>query len=327
MTCYRPQPATQAYNFLTKSWSQPRLVYPSGRDSDGSRFFPPQLYDFSDVRTKSPEHRYITLPCGLCFGCRMDNSRMWALRMMHEARYHEDNYFITLTYADDALPAGSDLDYRDLDLFWKKARHEFQTPARPFKYFACGEYGDRTLRPHYHFAGFDFKIDDLRPFKQTASGWYFLSERLREVWKHGHVIVAPLDWDCAAYISRYVTKKMHGATKRYKDTFDPETGEVHAYTVERAFQSKGLGLPWYEANKDEVWNLDGCLFKGQYLVKPPRYYYKRLQDEDPEKAALIRERRIADRGVVSQIDNDRDKELLYSMEARRLQLQTLKRSL
>lgn len=326
MPCYRPQPAQMGYNFLTKKWSKPLLTYPLYRSSDGARVFPRPYYDSSDIGSRSPASRYVTLPCGLCFGCRMDNARMWSLRMMHEARYHENNFFVTLTYDDASLPPDADLRYRDLRLFFVNARHHFQTAAKPFKYFACGEYGDKTLRPHYHFAGFDFKIDDLRPFKQTASGWYFLSESLRSIWKHGHVIVAPLQWDCAAYIARYVTKKMHGSNLRDKGTFDPDTGELDLYTIERAFQSKGLGLPFYEDHHDEIWDLDACLFKGQYLVKPPRYYFKQLEKSDPVKASLIKEKRMADKPLVV-IDETRDKELLYEMEARRLQMQTLKRSL
>lgn len=129
-------------------------------------------------------------------------------------------------------------------VFFVNARHHFQVAGSPFKYFACGEYGDKSLRPHYHFAAFDFVLDDLRPLHGAPRGQYFISESLREVWKYGHVLVAPLEWDSASYIARYVTKKMHGANIRTKMTYDSDTGEIDTYTVERAFQSKGLGLPF-----------------------------------------------------------------------------------
>lgn len=327
MPCYRPQPATQAYNVLTKKWSVPRLVYPIRRYADGAREFVPQLRDFSNLATKSPEHRSITLPCGLCFGCRIDNARSWSLRMMHQSRYHDANYFITLTYAPEHMPPDGDLRYKDLQNFFKRARHEFQTAAKPFKYFACGEYGDQNLRPHYHFAGFDFKLDDLRHFKNVGGSDYFLSDALRECWGFGHVIVGALEYDSAAYIARYVTKKMHGSNVRDKGTFDPETGEVDLYTVERAFQSKGLGLPFYQQHHREIWDLDACLFNRKYLVKPPRYYMKQLIKSDPDKAASVMEARRLKHGVFEHIDVERDRELLYQMKARRLQMQTLKRSL
>ena len=36
--------------------------------------------------------------CGQCLGCRLDRSRMWAIRIVHEASLHDDNCFLTLTY-------------------------------------------------------------------------------------------------------------------------------------------------------------------------------------------------------------------------------------
>lgn len=326
MPCYRPQPATMGYNPLSKKWSRPRILYPNARAEDGARSFPKAIGDTSSVFFRCPEHRYTTLPCGVCFGCRTSNARDWSLRMMHTSRYASSSYFVTLTYSDDYMPDNGMLDYRDLQLFFKNARHYFQDENQPFKYFACGEYGDKTLRPHYHFAGFNFKFDDLRPFKQTKSGWYYLSQSLREVWEHGHVIVAPLTWQSAAYIARYVTKKMHGANRRYLDEHDPLTGEFLPFPVERAFQSKGLGLDWYNDNHKEIWDLDGCLYNNKYLVKPPRYYMKQLEKADPAKALFIKEQRLKDQPFTF-LDQERDKELLYSMEATRLQMQTLHRSL
>lgn len=322
MTCYRPQPALQSYNHLSRTWSRPKILYPENRYADGARVFRRQFGDFSDVRTRHIKQRYITLPCGVCFGCRCDNSRMWSLRMMHEHRYHDHNYFLTLTYSDENLPPGAVLQYRDLQKFWKSARHVFQDPQSPFKYFACGEYGDKSLRPHYHAAVFDFRIPDLRPYKRVGGGWYFLSDALRKCWGHGHVIVADLSWQSAAYIARYVTKKMHGANVRDRGTFDPVTGEVDLFPVERAFQSNGLGKPFYEEFADQIWEKDACLFNGKYLIKPPRYYLKLLADSDPDAALAIKERRQADHAPQF-IDFDRDKELLYVMQAKKLHMQTL----
>ena len=35
--------------------------------------------------------------CGQCLGCRLDHSRMWAIRIVHEAMLYDENSFITLT--------------------------------------------------------------------------------------------------------------------------------------------------------------------------------------------------------------------------------------
>ena len=46
----------------------------------------------------------IKLPCGQCFGCRLEHSRMWAMRCMNEKRVcNGDSSFVTLTYDDAHL--------------------------------------------------------------------------------------------------------------------------------------------------------------------------------------------------------------------------------
>lgn len=323
MTCFRPQYAVQHYSRSEGKFLQPRIKYPVRTGDDGARQFARQSLQWPYQDSKE-----INLPCGVCFGCRMDNSRMWSLRMMHEAKFSSSSYFVTLTYRPEALPLYGNLNYDHLEKFWKKARHEFAFDGTKLGYFACGEYGDKSLRPHYHFAGFDWNITDLRLFKETDHGPYFLSDHLADVWGHGNVIVAQLDWMTAAYCARYVTKKMRGKNLRFlpDECADPVTGEVPSFKVERAFQSQGIGLRWYEANADEVWNLDGCLYNNQYMVTPPRYYFKQLEKHDPERAAIVKLKRIAEHPFEF-IDIEKDRELLYQMEARRLQLATLKREL
>lgn len=332
MVCYRPQAAHQSWNYLNNSWGKVRINYPVFVAHDGARSWSySPIGDFSNLKHRRQLVRNITVPCGVCFGCRIDNSRMWSLRMMHEKRYHDQNYFLTLTIAPEFMPPDCDLDYSYLIKFWKNARHLFQVPGRPFKYFACGEYGDKNFRPHFHAAVFDFDIPDLRFFKKVSDHDYFTSNALTECWGYGHVIVGSLEYDSAAYIARYVTKKMRGSNVRSKDTFDPETGEYDLYTVERAFQSKGLGLPFYLQHSREIWDLDACLYGGKYLVKPPRYYFKKLLESDPALASDILQRRLDKRVLegthFDRLDEERDRELLYQMEARRLHMSSLKRSL
>ena len=43
------------------------------------------------------------LPCGRCIGCRLDRSKQWAIRLMHEAQQHNKNSFITLTLNEQTL--------------------------------------------------------------------------------------------------------------------------------------------------------------------------------------------------------------------------------
>ena len=93
----------------------------------------------------------LTLPCGQCIGCRLERSRSWAVRCVHEAYMYDDNCFITLTYDNDNLPLTGDglptLDRDAVTLFLKRLRFRFPHTIR---YFGCGEYGDKLSRPHYH---------------------------------------------------------------------------------------------------------------------------------------------------------------------------------
>ena len=41
------------------------------------------------------------VPCGQCIGCRLERSRQWAIRCVHEASLHPINCFITLTYSPE----------------------------------------------------------------------------------------------------------------------------------------------------------------------------------------------------------------------------------
>ena len=57
------------------------------------------------VNNSSAQHRkylfdttgkFIVLPCGQCYACRIAKSREWAARCVLEAKMHDDNCFITL---------------------------------------------------------------------------------------------------------------------------------------------------------------------------------------------------------------------------------------
>lgn len=94
MTCFHP---IQAY-----------------RDGDG-----PVL--FHDTGKGRP----IKIPCGQCIGCRLERSRQWAMRCVHEASLHLDNCFITLTYNDQHIPSDAGLRLRDYQLFMKRLRKAY----------------------------------------------------------------------------------------------------------------------------------------------------------------------------------------------------------
>ena len=67
------------------------------------------------------------------------------MRLLHELEYWDKATFITLTYAPEHLPEKSSLKPDDLQKFWKRLRKELKD--KKIKYFACGEYGEKKIKP------------------------------------------------------------------------------------------------------------------------------------------------------------------------------------
>lgn len=141
--------------------------------------------------------------CGQCVPCRSKKRREWVHRMMLEAAQYKDNAFVTVTYDEQSLPQGLNVDPRTLSLFIKRLRKT----GLKFRYFGCGEYGDYSLRPHYHIALFGFPscswgITRKRDFCCDTC------ERVKRAWGFGQVMLGTLEPKSMAYVAGYVTKKM-----------------------------------------------------------------------------------------------------------------------
>lgn len=128
--------------------------------------------------------------CGQCLHCRINARRLWAHRLMLEVGQHAESSFVTLTYADEHLPANGSLDPESLTLFLKRLRKSIGK----FRYYAVGEYGDRTERPHYHLFLFGVPLA--------------LAVQVQECWRFGHIHAGTCTEHSASYIAGYVTKKL-----------------------------------------------------------------------------------------------------------------------
>lgn len=220
--------------------------------------------------------------CGRCAGCRLRRSRDWALRCMHEASQHEQSSFLTLTYSDEHLPEDGSLDVREWQLFAKRVRKR----VGPFRFFHCGEYGDRYGRPHYHACvfGLDFS-GDRRLWKTSGGHRLYVSPTLDELWGRGHALIGDVTYDSAAYVARYCLKKRHGdgAEEHYG-------GRKPEYcTMSRR---PGLGRGWYERFGNEVREWDEVIANG-VPRRPPKFYDSLFEMTDPEGYDAVMERRRA----------------------------------
>lgn len=155
-----------------------------------------------------------TVPCGKCRECRMEYAKQWANRMVLEMQDWPKNLFFTATYNNDNLPYDVSsgmptLDKRDVQLFMKRLRREFE--PRCIRFYFAGEYGTKTHRPHYHAILFNLGLDDfpdrkIHSYNELKQPLYY-SPTLERIWSHGFILMSDVSWKTCNYVARYVDKK------------------------------------------------------------------------------------------------------------------------
>lgn len=217
--------------------------------------------------------RSLSLACGQCVGCRLERSRQWAVRCVHESQLHERNAFVTLTYAPASLPPGGSLLYRDFQLFMKRLRKHAR---RPVRFFCCGEYGPMLARPHFHACLFGFDFDDKVFFKKGGlNSDIHTSETLARLWPSGFATVGAVCFESAAYAARYIVDKITG------DLAPAHYGGLTPEFVHMSLKP-GIGAGWYKRFKSDVFP-HGMVVSRGFEAQSPKYYdrlYKRESELD-----------------------------------------------
>jgi hypothetical protein len=240
----------------------------------------------TDKEYHTPNYTGLEIPCGTCILCREEQARQTAVRIHHEAMTWERNSFITLTYRDENLPPHGSLQYRDLETFWKRLRKQIGK----LRYYAVGEYGDRTLRPHYHACIFGHDFTEGGIISNTTPHRLWVNLDLNKCWGLGDVRVGALTFETARYTASYVTKKLRSKQKYVR--VDDETGELIAVEQPRAFMSKNLGKAWWESYGHQLKDHDHVIINGR-KQKPPKAYDRWLLEEgDIQKIEEIKRKRI-----------------------------------
>ncbi len=241
-----------------------------------------------------------TVACGHCIGCRLDKAKDWAIRSTHEAQMHEANCFITLTYSDSSLPPDESLTPKHFTLFMRRLR---KTTKKKIRYLHCGEYGStcpkhekkdcpecgKLQRPHYHALLFGIDFEDKTQWKIRNGHQTYRSEKLETTWPKGNSEIGNVSFESAAYVAKYATKKITGdnANAHY-EKIDTMTGEVYQVRPEYITMSRrpGIGKTWYDKYKHDLFPRDECVIDGR-IMKPPRYYAKMYEQENPEEYKRI----------------------------------------
>lgn len=238
----------------------------------------------------------VSIPCGRCIGCRLDYSRQWADRMTLEYETTGKAVFVTLTYNNDHVPCVTD-EYGELigytlkkdhfQKFMKRLRSRKEFEDREIRFFASGEYGSQTFRPHYHailfgldledFLGIDhdkWKIQKFNELKQPI----YISDSLTDIWQNGFTCISPVSWNTFAYVARYVIKKAFGEKEPV-----PELENEFSLMSRRP----GIGSKYFEIHGI---NLEQLFYYAQNKKIPiPRYYKKLLEKDDPDMYNKLKE--------------------------------------
>jgi len=205
----------------------------------------------------------------------------------------DENCFITLTYAPEHLPKDKSIEKRTLQLFIKRLRKHLK--GKEIKFYACGEYGDKKGRPHYHACifGHDFKDKVLFRFnnsgdnkgyvKQGINSPLYTSPTLERLWRFGFSTIGEVTIESAGYVARYILKKITGekANEYYQNK-----------TPEFALMSRrpGIGKKWFKKYHTDVYPKDFFTING-VKCKPPRYYDDLLKKRNPDLHIRIKKKR------------------------------------
>ena len=265
MACYHPIPALQEGSGQPKLWP---LRDEGGRPTAN-----------------------LALPCGTCLGCQSARATQWAHRCSHEASRTPYNTFLTLTYDDKHLPTNGHLDARALTLFVKRlrkcvSRHSGDIrsdSSTNVRYFACGEYGSQTERPHYHALLFNCAF----PPQEKVSKDLYAADILRELWPYGDHRFGTATPAAANYIAQYSLKKQRrNKGARHDDGYNgegyaDEDGVWHPKPAPflRMSLKPAIGTEWLKEYAPDLQH--GYLVENGRKFAIPRTYKEKLKEMFP----------------------------------------------
>ena len=204
------------------------------------------------------------VPCQQCMPCRINKGRVWTARiLMEQATTPFYCWFVTLTYNDENLPTTAD----GVSTLRKKAlRHWIKVQRRRFRfrYYAVGEYGDVSKRPHFHLAVFPQEDFDIAALCAT--------------WRHGFSSFSEMQGKRARYLAQYTTKKLTAHDdKRLERDQEPEfrisstcpgLGAAFASLVARQYRSPaGQKIIEERGDVERTFRIDGKVYPlGNYVL-------------------------------------------------------------
>lgn len=275
-------------------------------------------------RKASKEYATFQLPCGKCIECRLEYARTWAIRAVHEAKMHEHNCFVTLTYDSEHLKSEK-LIYSDWQAFAKKLRdkifrdfvaekfgpkywssltplekkqfrkdHKNELSKTNIGIFVTGEYGDEGKRPHWHACIFNWAPNDgIFKYNNHNGDPCYSSKTLSELWGNGICEYGAVTFQSAGYVARYAAKKLsHG-----------RDGEHDYEPISKKSSKNAIGKSFYKKYFENIFDLGSVILPDGTQCSIPRTYERWLAKDNPEKFRLYLQRQKTKRLEVASINN------------------------
>lgn len=217
----------------------------------------------------------LSVPCGKCEPCLLRRVSGWSFRLVKEG-VRTPSFFVTYTYDTASVPLTPrgfmSLDRRVFPAFMKRLRKSYAirrgrkwdySVVPRIRYYLCGEYGSKGMRPHYHAIMFA----DLSTAFQLND---FLA-RLQSHWTYGGIFVGH---DCSAAAIGYTLKYMMKPSKIPLHKNDDRIPEFQLC-------SKRLGMDYLTPSMRDWHRVD--LSDRYYIPLPqggkiamPRYYKEKI---------------------------------------------------
>lgn len=217
------------------------------------------------------------VPCGICSICKSRRVSAWSFRLQQEDKISISSQFVTLTYDTKNINftrrGFTTLSKRDLQLFFKRLRIAHVRTKKSdsgnnssstgnnerlgIRYYACGEYGSKSKRPHYHIILFNAD-----------------SSLIPSCWDKGSIHVGNVTGASIGYSLKYISKGRTVPAHRNDDR-EPEF----------QLMSKGLGknyvnektIKWHNEDKENRYYLT---LEGGKKATMPRYYKERIYNSE-----------------------------------------------
>lgn len=238
-----------------------------------------------DIGDDEDSSRLVQVPCGKCVPCLINKRSDWSFRLEQEHKVSKSAHFVTLTYDEKHRPGDGSLCKRHLQLFMKRLRKKDESSK--LRYYAVGEYGSKTLRPHYHILLFNSCEEHIR------KAWVDKDGKAVGIVHVGKVTPASV-----AYVTKYVIQR---------DVYSQGVQKPFA-TMSRAY---GIGGRYLTDSMVE-WHRGGDY---NYILRPgnirgrlPRFYREKIWYTPTDR------QRISSASMALVLENEQKEQDYYKRE-------------